>query len=140
MAARLRKIAAIIVLLTGAAHGLGHFKSHRDPDPEVLPLLDFLSGQRFEMLGMKRTMMDIFDGFSLTFTLCALLLFSMMWTAERPGIDAGTARQLRFIGLGALSVWLLLSLQLMPPPVLFLAPGLLLYGAGVFGQRTAAAN
>jgi hypothetical protein len=125
-----RRIGASVVLLQALAHTLGHVKSHLQPAPEAEGLRATLRGITFVMLGMRRSMADVLDGFSLTFTLLSLLIPALTFLVDSPAADPASVRRLNGVILTALAALFILSLLYMPPPVLFTGVALLFYLIG----------
>jgi hypothetical protein len=86
LAGRLQKTGAVLMILCAAAHLAGHIASAGQKavnEPE-LRLLELMGSYRFPQLG--RTMQELSDGFSLTFSVMFAAMGMLAWQATRRGL------------------------------------------------------
>ncbi len=135
------RIGASLQIVTAGLHMIGHFSAREPANETEAQLLELMMNYRLDVGGVERTMMDLFQGFSLSFAallvyvgLLNLLLIGHV-RARAKGFRTATLINLALtaalVGVGALTFPL-------PPTVLFALSGLAFLAALALG-RTATA-
>lgn len=135
------RIGASLQIVTAGLHLIGHF-SARDPANETeAQLLELMMSYRLDVGGVERTMMDLFQGFSLTFAV--LLVYVGLLNLILLGHLRAGAKAFRWAALinlaltGVLVVVSALTFPL-PPTVLFALSGLAFLAALALGRPATA--
>jgi hypothetical protein len=127
----------VVLLLTAAAHTMAHLSGPAEPQSaEQGEMLRLMQSVPIDTFGVKRTMMQIVDGFSwlfsASFVLLGVLGISLWWT--RRG-DGGLMRLVAGFYAVFLAGMTAMSYFLFPPPptAFFAAAGLLFLIASAGG-------
>lgn len=120
---KLFRIGALILLLAGIAHLLGHFASQgvRPVNGTEFQLREMMYGYRTNVMGTMRSQGEIYDGMSLGFSVFMLTLAAIGFTVpvQRRTAIVIAASLAAMLGI-SLSYWFIL-------PTSFLAAALLCY-------------
>lgn len=120
---------SIVLLLTAVAHTIGQLQDPPPASEDEATMLRLMRSVSFEMLGTKRTFMQILDGFSWFFN-AALVFMTVLgvalWWTRRS--DRGLVRLVAGIyAFFLLGVTGLSAAQFPPPPTMFLGVAALLF-------------
>ncbi len=99
---RLQRAGAVLLVLCGLAHLAGHIMSRgqHGPSSSEMLLLELMNSYRFPEVG--RTMQELFDGFSLTFSVMFVALGVLAWSASTRGLVVITVALLCESAIGLL--------------------------------------
>jgi hypothetical protein len=119
------RVGSALWILTGLAHTIGYFMGRPEPSSEEeATLLTLFDGLRIRMAGVERTIGQVYDGFSLTFSILVFLLgfLGLIWL-RAPGVPDGILR--RVAGMNAVAALAVLAIGLprfpLPPLGFFAA-------------------
>lgn len=135
------RIGASLQIVTAGLHMIGHFSAREPANDTEAQLLHLMMNYRLDVGGVERTMMDLFQGFSLTFA--ALLVYVGLLNLMLVGHLRTNTKGFRAAALvnlvltGVLVVVGALTFPV-PPTALFALSGLAFLAALALG-RTAAA-
>ena len=110
------------MVVTGLIHLAAHFAGRGGPhaNPQEAQLIELATTYRFTMMGVQRTLMQVFDGFSLSLTVLLLAAGLQNLIALRSGLSLRGVRRLSWIGVLAGAALLALSVTSFPPPPIVL--------------------
>jgi hypothetical protein len=85
---RLFKTGAVWMVLLGLVHSVSLFEKPAAANDTERQLLDLMTHYKFNLMGSSRTMMDLLQGFSVSFMLAALGLgaLDLLLARERAGL------------------------------------------------------
>ncbi len=116
---RLFSIASMLLILTAAAHTLGHFQP-QPQTPEYINLKSTMEAYQFDLgMGMKPSVRDVLESLSLTMSVTLLLLGLqnlLIAMADESGKMVRRFAFVNIIGVGALAT--LYWVYRLPPPLI----------------------
>ena len=106
------------LVITGLIHLAAHFAGRGQPhaNPQEAQLIELASTHRFDMMGVPRTLMQVFDGFSLSLTILLIAAGVQNLIAVRSGLSRQGIRRLSWVGVLTGAALLALSVAKFPPP------------------------
>lgn len=73
-------------------HLFGHVQGKNAPPAELASVLAAMESSRFDLMGTQRSMMDVYDGFTLSFALLLALVAILALLAARQAPSVGAFR------------------------------------------------
>ncbi len=135
------RIGASLQIVTAALHMIGHFSAREPANDTEAQLLHLMENYHLDVGGVERSMMDLFQGFSLTFA--ALLLYVALLNLLLVGhlrTNAKSFRMATLVNLVLTAILVVVSALTfpIPPTVLFALSGLAFLAALAPGRTETA--
>lgn len=133
------RIGAALLLLTAVAHLAGHLAGPPEPaNEQERTLSELMRNYRTTIAGVERSTMQLFDGFSLSFSVFLVFagLAAIVGARSR---DDRAVRASAVLAAGMCGVQLVLAVvYFIPPPAICFAAAFLCFAAAIAALRPAA--
>lgn len=104
----LLKVVAVIMILGGLAHLWGHYAAKADVGltSERNVALQAMASNQFDVMGLTRSYLDFYDGFSLSFSILFVMLGVLNWSvASGVGQNVNVLRMPLLANLAGMGVF-----------------------------------